>query len=67
MKSVCIRSFTGPYFPAFGLNAGDTEYSVRMREIQARKTPNTDTFHAVIDTNKKINVISILLILLLSL
>ena len=55
MKSVFIQSFSGPYFPLFRLN---TEYlsvlygvSLRIKskcgKIQARKTPNTDTFHAV--------------------
>ena len=46
-----IWSFSGPYFPAFGLN---TEiYGVNLRihsecgKIQTRKTPNTDTFYAV--------------------
>ena len=29
VKSVRIRSYSGPHFPAFGLN---TQYSVRMRE-----------------------------------
>ena len=33
-KSVRIRNFSAPYFPAFGL-------------IRTRKTLNTDTFHAV--------------------
>ena len=41
--SVCIRSFPGPCFSAFGMN---TEryfpYSVRMRENADQKTPNTD-------------------------
>ena len=26
MKSVHIQSYSGPYFPAFGLNTKDTEY-----------------------------------------
>ena len=26
VKSVCIRSFSGPYFPAFGLNTERYEY-----------------------------------------
>ena len=34
MKSVCIGSFSGPYFLAFGLHTH-------------QKTPNTDSFHAV--------------------
>ena len=51
MKSVFIRSFPSPYFPAFGLNT--ERYSVLLRiqskccKIWARKIPNTDTFHAV--------------------
>ena len=35
--------FSGPYFPAFGLN---TE-RYRVEKIRTRKTPNTDTFQAV--------------------
>ena len=35
VKSARIRSFSGPYL-------------VRMRENTDQKTPNTDTFHAVI-------------------
>ena len=49
--SVRVRSFSGPVFPAFGLN---TEiYSVNLRihsecgKIQTRKTLNMDNFHAV--------------------
>ena len=45
---VNFRSFSGPYFPAFGLN---TEISLRIMsecgKIQTGKTPNTDTFQAV--------------------
>ena len=50
-KSVCIRRFSGPYFAAFGLNAGRYSVSLRIQsqcgEIWTRKTPNTDIFHAV--------------------
>ena len=48
---VRIRSFTGPYFLAFGLNT--KRYSVFLPiqsewgKIRNRKTPNTDTFYAV--------------------
>ena len=63
VKSVRIRSFSGPYFPAFGLNTERysvlciSPYSVRMRENTEQITPNTDTFHAVIisTTTKKGN------------
>ena len=45
IKSVCIRSFSDPYFTAFGLN---TELiQSECGKIRTRKTPNTDTFHAV--------------------
>ena len=51
VNSVRIRSYFGPHFPAFGLNA--ERYGVSLR-IQSKfgKTPtkitrNTDTFHAV--------------------
>ena len=45
VKSVRIRSFSGPYFPVFGLNT----QLIRSKcgKMQTRKTPNTDTFHAV--------------------
>ena len=38
VKSVLIRSYSGPHFPAFGLNAG---------KMKTRITPNTDTFYSV--------------------
>ena len=41
VKSGHIRSFAGPYFPAFGLNT-------KSEKTRIRKTPNTDTFHAVL-------------------
>ena len=56
VKSIRIRNFSCPYFPAFGLNAvsrSRTEYSVSLRiqsecgKIRTRITPNTDTFYAV--------------------
>ena len=52
IKSVRIRNFSGPYFPAFGLNMARYYVSPHIQfkcgEIPTRKTPNTDTFHAVI-------------------
>ena len=49
MKSVGIRSFSGPYFPAFGLNTGRYGVFLRTqsecRKIGTRKTLNTDTFN----------------------
>ena len=41
MKSICIRSFSGPYFPLFSPNVGI---------IRTRNTPNLKTFYAVIVT-----------------
>ena len=51
VKSVRIRSFSGLYFPAFGMNT--ERYGVYLRiqsecgKIRTRKAPNTDSFHAV--------------------
>ena len=51
VKSVRIRSFSGPYFPTFGLYTERYETSFRIRsecgEIRTRKTPNTDVFQAL--------------------
>ena len=52
LKGVRIRSFSGLYFSAFGLNTQRQGVSLRIqsecRKIRTRKTPNTDTFYAVI-------------------
>ena len=51
VKSVPLRSYSGSYFPAFGLNA--ERYGVPLciqsecGKIRTRITPNTGTFHAV--------------------
>ena len=51
VKSVHIRSYYGPHFPAFGLNT--ERYSVSLRieskcgKIRTRITPNIDTFYTV--------------------
>ena len=51
VKSVRIRSFSGPYFPSFGLNTERYGASLRIQfecgEIRTRITSNTDTFYAV--------------------
>ena len=51
VKCACIRSFSGPYFSAFRLNIERYRIFLRIQykcgKIQTRKTPNTDTFHAV--------------------
>ena len=55
VKSVLIGSFSGPYFPAFGLNTERYGISLRIQcksgKIWTGKTPNTNTFHAVIFFN----------------
>ena len=40
LESVCIWSFSGPYFPAFWLNTRNTD----------QKTPKMDAFHAMLST-----------------
>ena len=47
MKSVSIWSRSGSYCPAFGLNT-ETCVQSKCGKIQTRKTPNTNTFHAVL-------------------
>ena len=48
VKSVCIRSYSGPYFPAYGPNTERYGVSLRIHsecgKIWTRITPNTDTF-----------------------
>ena len=50
-KSVRIRSYSSPHFPAFGLNTERYEVSLRIQsewwKMPARTTPNTDTFRTV--------------------
>ena len=51
VKSVRIRSYSGPYFPTFGLNT--ERYLVYLRiqskctKLRTRITPITETFHAI--------------------
>ena len=51
VKGVSIRSYSGPYFPPFGLNTKRYSISLRIQpecvKIRTRITPNMDTFHAV--------------------
>ena len=51
VKSVRIWSFSGPYFPLFGLNKEIYGVNIRIQsecgKILTRKTANPDTFHAV--------------------
>ena len=52
VKSLRIRSFFGPFFPAFGLNTERYSISDRFQseyeKIRARKTLNTDFLHTVL-------------------
>ena len=48
MKSVRIQSYSGPYFPAFGLNT--VHIQSECGKILTRITPNTDTFYAVVES-----------------
>ena len=51
VKSVCIQSFSGLYFPASGLNMERNWVFLRIQsecgKVRTRKTPSTDTFHTV--------------------
>ena len=51
VKIVRIRSFSSLHFSGFGLKAVRYLVSLRIqsesREMRTRKTPNTDTFYAV--------------------
>ena len=52
VKSVGIRNYSGPYFPAFGLNTeryGVSEYQFECRKMRTRVTYNTDIFHAMMN------------------
>ena len=50
-KSVCIPSYSGPRFPAFGLHTERYSVSLRVQsesgKMWTRITTNTDTFRAV--------------------
>ena len=58
MKSARIRSFSGPNFPAFGLNTERYGVSLRIQsecgKIRNKITPNTDNFHAVRQSSLKL-------------
>ena len=51
VKSVRIRSYSGPYFLAFRINTERYSVSLRIQsecgKMRTRITPNTDTFYAV--------------------
>ena len=51
VKNFCIRSYSGPYFPAFGMNTEKYCVSLPIQsefwKIGIRITPNMDTLYAV--------------------
>ena len=51
VKSVHIRSYSGPHFSAFGLNTERFSVSLHIQseceKMRTRITRNTDTFYAV--------------------
>ena len=55
VKSVRIWNFSGPDFPAFGLNTERYALSLLSQsecgKIWTRKTLNGNTFHAVVNRN----------------
>ena len=55
VKSVGTRSFSGQYFPVFGLNTERHEVFLLIQsefgKIRTRKTPNMDTFQAILIEN----------------
>ena len=54
VKSVCIRSFPGPYFPTLGLNTERYGVSLHINsergKIRTRKTKNMDIAYALSST-----------------
>ena len=67
VKGVRIRSYSGLYFPAFGLNTKRYGVSLRIqskcRKIQTRTTLNTNTFQEVNFTLKNINILLYIIVL----
>ena len=65
VKSVRIRSYSGSYFPAFGLSTKRYRVSLRIQsecgKIRTRITPNTNTFQAVhtfiVDLSQNVNYV----------
>ena len=56
VKSIRIRSFSGPFFAEFGLNPERYVVSLLIQsecgKIQTSKTANTDTSYAVVFSTK---------------
>ena len=60
VKSVRIRIYSGPYFPAFWLKTEVSSVSLRIQSVcgkmWARITPTMDTFHAMLNIWRKKNM-----------
>ena len=60
VKSGLIRSYFGPYFPAFGLKTERYSVSLHIQsergKIRTRKTLNADTFYAVSIRNVEVTI-----------
>ena len=48
VKSVRIESYSGPHFPAFGLNTERFRIQSECGKLRTRIAPNTDTLWAVV-------------------
>ena len=63
-KIVPIPSFSGRYFPAFGLNTQVYRVNICIQsecgKIRTRKTQNTDTFNAASETSENLDFVSLL-------
>ena len=60
VKSVGIRSYYGPYFPAFGLNTERFSYSVQMRENTDRNNSEYGNFlRSVISWLKEFQLLAV--------
>ena len=57
VKSVLIRSYSGPHFPTFGMNTERYGVSLHIQsecdKMRTGITPNTDTFHVVVILSTK--------------
>ena len=64
VKSVRIRSYSGPHFPTFGLNTERYSVSLRIqskcRKMRTRITPKWTLFTQCEKENKRINYLPIL-------
>ena len=62
VKSVRIRSFSGPYIPGMDMKRYGVSLLIQSEcgKIRSRKIPYTNTFHAVIISKRRLNELIIL-------